>query len=54
MEQQMTMNKKNSYVEILEILKYMDKIYVDKIPKELIKFLRRIRPIIIALNLTVL
>lgn len=38
MEQQMTMNKKNSYVEILEILKYMDKIYVDKIPKELIKF----------------
>ena len=38
MEQQMTMNRKNSYVEILEILKYMDKIYVDKIPKKLIEF----------------
>lgn len=38
MEQQMTMNRKISYVEILEILKYMDKIYVDKIPKKLIEF----------------
>lgn len=34
----MTMNRKISYVEILEILKYMDKIYVDKIPKKLIEF----------------
>ncbi len=38
MEQQMTMNKKKSYVEILEILKYMDEVYVDKIPKKLIEF----------------
>ncbi len=38
MEQQMTINRKNSYVEILEILKYMDKIHVDKIPKKLIEF----------------
>ena len=34
----MTMNKKKSYVEILEILKYMDEVYVDKIPKKLIEF----------------
>ena len=38
MEQQMIMNKRNSYVEILEILKYMDKIYVNKIPKKIIRF----------------
>ena len=38
MEQQITMNKKKSYVEILEILKYMDEVYVDKIPKKLIEF----------------
>lgn len=38
MEQQMITNKKKSYVEILEILKYMDEIYVDKIPKKIIEF----------------
>ena len=38
MEQQMIINRKNSYAEILEILKNMDKIYVDRIPKKLIKF----------------
>lgn len=38
MEQQMIMNRNNSYVEILEILKYMDKIYIDKIPQKLIQF----------------
>ena len=34
----MIINRKNSYAEILEILKNMDKIYVDRIPKKLIKF----------------
>lgn len=38
MEQQMIINRKNSYVEILEILKHIDEIYVDKIPKKLIEF----------------
>ena len=43
MESQMIVNRKKSYVEILEILKHMDKIYVDKIPKKLIDFLKENR-----------
>lgn len=38
MEQQMIIDKQQSYVEILEILKYIDKSYINKIPKEIIKF----------------
>lgn len=38
MDELMIMNKENSYTEILEILKYMDKVYVDKIPRKLINF----------------
>lgn len=38
MEQQMTISRRNSYVEVLEIIKYMDKIYIDKIPQKLIQF----------------
>ena len=39
----MTMTKERSeaYVEVLEILKHMDKIYVSKIPKELREFFER-------------
>lgn len=40
MESQMIVNRKKSYVEILEILKHMDKVYVDKIPKKLIDFFK--------------
>ncbi len=40
MESQMIVNRKKSYAEILEILKYMDKGYVDKIPKKLIDFFK--------------
>lgn len=40
MESQMRVNRKKSYVEILEILKYVDKAYVDKIPKKLIDFFK--------------
>ena len=38
MVQQMIINREKSYVEILEILKHMDKVYVDKIPNKLIEF----------------
>lgn len=38
MKQQMMANRNDSYVEILEILKHMDKVYVNKIPKKLIEF----------------
>lgn len=38
METHMTINRKKSYVEVLEILKYIDKKYIDKIPQNLINF----------------
>lgn len=40
MESQKRVNRKKSYAEILEILKYVDKAYVDKIPKKLIDFFK--------------
>lgn len=34
----MIINREKSYVEVLEILKHMDKVYVDKIPQKTIEF----------------
>ena len=35
---QITKERRNAYVEILEILKHMDLVYIDKIPKETLEF----------------
>lgn len=38
---QMTSERMKAYVEVIEILKYMDKKYVEKIPKKLREFFER-------------
>ena len=40
MEQEPTINIKRSYTEILEVLKYIDERYVEKVPKGLINFFK--------------
>ena len=37
----MIKDRENSYTEILEIFKYMDPMYIEKIPKELIEFFEK-------------
>lgn len=40
MNTQMTLDKKEAYYEIIEILKFMDKEYVKKLPKKLVTFFK--------------
>ena len=37
----MKQERKQAYVEVLEVLKHMEKKYVDKLPKNLIEFFKR-------------
>ena len=38
---EMKQERKQAYVEVLEVLKHMEKKYVDKLPKNLIEFFKR-------------